>query len=275
MPSLSPGGGSGVRRGPTLPGPGCRTLPRVRGSCCRRSRRGGCPCGAGRRPATAQIYHWEGANGTVSWGSPLLPPLCLETSPATSWGTSHLLIPRALLLRMHTQGLSKKGTSSHPWGCHPAPRQAPWQRGQGQGEGQCCWTQPPPVFLGSNHGHVPRPSSAGQPGLRSWPDSLWGWGPRGLMKLPLQLLPAPTDHQQVHIPFHKEVVPARPPEHLCGHNSQTGLWAEAQHPHPHPCPVRDGWGLLSKAGSARPPCVPGRPGPGCGHRTCQQSPRGQ
>lgn len=180
-------------------------------------------------------------------------------------------MPCALLLRMQTQGL---GLGLPP--CLQAgSRQVPWQQDQGQGEGQCCWTQPPPVFLGSNHGHVPGPSSAGQPGLRLWPNNLWGWGPRGLPKLLVWLLPAPTDHQQVHIPFHEEVVPACPPEHLCGHNSQTGLWAEAQHPPPHPCPVRDGWGLLSKAGSARPSSIPGRPGPGCGHWTCQQPPGGQ
>lgn len=65
MPPLSSGVGGGVRPGPTLPGPGRRTPPGARGSRCQRSRRDGCPHGAGLRPATAQIYRWEGANGTA------------------------------------------------------------------------------------------------------------------------------------------------------------------------------------------------------------------
>lgn len=60
-----PGVGCRVRPGPTPPGPGRRTAPGARGSRCRRSRRGGCPHGAGPRPATAQIDRWEGANSTV------------------------------------------------------------------------------------------------------------------------------------------------------------------------------------------------------------------
>lgn len=75
------------------------------------------------------------------------------------------------------------------------------------------------------------------------------------LKLPAQFLPAPTDHQQIHIPFHEEVVLARPPEHLHGDRTQWGPWTGAVSPFPFlSCPVLS-WALLSQTGSARaPPC---------------------
>lgn len=87
LPPFSLGVFVWVRPDPTAPDPGCRTPPGVRGSRCQMSRRAGCLRGAGPRPATAQTYHWERANSTVSWD---LPPSWLETSRATSWATSHL-----------------------------------------------------------------------------------------------------------------------------------------------------------------------------------------
>lgn len=53
-------------------------------------------------------------------------------------------------------------------------------------------------------------------GSRDGFDGHRGWWPSERLKLPAQFLPAPTDHQQIHIPFHEEVVPARPPENLHG-----------------------------------------------------------
>lgn len=70
--------------------------------------------------------------------------------------------------------------------------------------------QPPLVFLGSNHWHCLDPALQGSLGSDHGPEGHRGWGPSGLLKLPLQLLPAPTNHQEVYVPFHKEVVPACP-----------------------------------------------------------------
>lgn len=59
-------------------------------------------------------------------------------------------------------------------------------------------------------------------GSRDGSDGHRGWWPSERLKLPAQFLPAPTDHQQIHIPIHEEVVPARPPEHLRGDGTQSG-----------------------------------------------------
>lgn len=117
--------------------------------------------------------------------------------------------------------------------------------------------QPPLVFLGSNHWACLDLALQGSLGSDHGPEGHQGWGPSGLLKLPVQLLPAPTTHQQVYVPFHKEVVPTCPPERLCEDSSWLGLWAGARHPHPHPCscPARDSWELLSKASSACPHSV--------------------
>lgn len=79
----------GVRPDPTFPDPGCRTPASVRGSRCRKSRRAGCPHGAGLHPATAQTFRCECAKSMVSCN---LPPSWLKTSRATS--RPHTLFPK-------------------------------------------------------------------------------------------------------------------------------------------------------------------------------------
>lgn len=184
----------------------------------------------------------------TAWSAetPPLPPLCLEATPATSPAP----LPGALLPR--TRG-TRDGQTGNEAGQAAAPKAATLLAGlQQQGpEGDMSGGagQPPLVFWGSNHRGVPGPSSAGQPGLRPWPQRPSGLGPKVLA----QLLPARPDHQQVLVPFHEEVVPACPPEHLRGDSRQSATtmgWAQC--PHPCPCPARGSWGLLSKAGSAHP-----------------------
>lgn len=105
---------------------------------------------------------------------------------------------------------------------------------------RCFWLQ--------TSGVRPDPAPRGSLGSHCGRNSHWGWGPPGL-------LPAPSEHQQVHIPFHEEIVPARPPEHLRGDSSWLGPWEVWGHLHPCHHAARDSWGLLSKGSSAHPCCV--------------------